>query len=288
MMATAQAVPNSTGSNPPRTAAPSGATDCHIHIYDTRFAPHVGKPANATVADYRLLQRRLGLERVVIVQPRNYTTDNRVTLDAIAQLGQDRARGIGVLHPTVTTAELKALHDGGIRGLRFTVGNPEAAVVTIDMIEPLAKKIADQGWHVQLHMTGAQIVEQEALLRRLPVPIVFDHMGRPPLAEGIRHRSHAIIRELLDAGRAWVKISGAYLNTQVGAPGFDDANAIASAFVRAAPERLVWGSDWPHPGPKVHPDDAQLFDLLATQAPDDATRRRILVDNPSALYGFPA
>ena len=286
MSGTDQAVPNSTGTQPPRLKAPANAADCHIHIYDVRFAPRVDHPAHATVDDYRLLQKRIGLSRVVIVQPRNYTTDNSVTLDAIRQLGQDRARGVGVLHPTVTDAELKRLHEGGIRGIRFTVGKPEGAVVSIDMIEPLAKRIARLGWHVQLHMSAQQLVDHAAMLRRLPTQIVFDHMGRPPLPQGVRHPSHAIIRDLVDQRRAWVKISGAYLNTQAGPPMYEDANEIARAFVRAAPERLVWGSDWPHPGPQVHPDDAVLFDLLALQTPDEATRHRILVTNPEALYGF--
>ena len=147
-----QAVPNSSGIEPPKLHAPANAADCHIHIYDPRFQPRVEKPASSAVEDYRLLQKRIGLTRVVIVTPRNYVTDNSVTLDAIRQLGADKARGVGVLRPTVTDAELKTLHDGGIRGIRFTVGQPKTAVVTIDMIEPLAKRIADFGWHVQLNM----------------------------------------------------------------------------------------------------------------------------------------
>ena len=279
-------VPNSSGSNPPRLKAPADATDCHIHIYDPRFQPPVEKPLNGTVPDYRLLQKRIGVSRVVIVQPRNYVTDNSVTLDAIKQLGIENARGVGVLRPTVTDAELKTLNDGGIRGIRFTVGNPKTAVVSVDMIEPLAKRIAAYGWHVQLNMDPRQIVDNANMLRRLPTPIVFDHMGKPPLPAGVNHESHKIIRSLLDARRAWVKISGAYIVSDIGPPTYADATPIAQAFVKAAPERSVWGSDWPHPGPKEHPDDAYLFDLLAEWAPDEATRNCILVDNPKILYGF--
>ena len=283
---TGQAVPNSSGTAPPALKAPANAADCHIHIYDPRFQPLVAKPLNGAVQDYRLLQKRIGVSRVVIVQPRNYVTDNGVTLDAIRQFGIANARGVAVIRPTVTDAELRMLHDGGVRGIRFTVGNPETAAVSIDMIEPLAKRIAEFGWHVQLNMDAAQIVDNADLLRRLPTQIVFDHMGKPPLPAGTAHPSHAVIRSLLDQRRAWVKISGAYMNTQVGPPGYADAAPIAQAFVKAAPERCVWGSDWPHPGPKVHPDDAALFDLLGTWAPDDATRNRILVANPETLYGF--
>jgi D-galactarolactone isomerase len=185
----------------------------------------------------------------------------------------------------VTDAELKNLNDGGIRGIRFTVGNPKTAVVSIDMIEPLAKRIAAYGWHVQLNMEAHQIIDSAEMLKRLPTPIVFDHMGKPPLPAGVNHPSHKIIRSLLEAGRAWVKISGAYIVDDAG-PKYSGATPIAQAFVKAAPERCVWGSDWPHPGIKVLPDDAYLFDLLAEWAPDENTRNRILVDNPVKLYGF--
>jgi predicted TIM-barrel fold metal-dependent hydrolase len=279
-------VANSSGTNAPSLKAPAHAADCHIHIYDARFQPPVAKPLNGTVQDYRLLQKRIGVSRVVIVQPRNYKTDNSVTVDAIRQLGIDNARGVGVLHPSVTDAELKTLNDSGIRGIRFTVGNPQTAVVSIDMMEPLAKRIAAYGWHLQLNMDAQQIIDHADMLSRLPTTLVFDHMGKPPLPAGVNHPSHKIIRSLLDAGRAWVKISGAYMNSGIGPPTYAEATVIAREFVRAAPERLVWGSDWPHPGPKIHPDDAVLFDLLAEWAPDGKIRNRILVDNPEKLYGF--
>jgi predicted TIM-barrel fold metal-dependent hydrolase len=154
------------------------------------------------------------------------------------------------------------------------------------MIEPLAKRIAPLGWHIQFHAPGDLYVEHAALLRRLPTPVVIDHMGRFPPVAGLNHPAFRIIRELLDRGRAWVKISGAYLNTQIGPPTYADATKIAQAYVKAAPERLVWGSDWPHPSEKTKPDDALLFDLLAEWVPDEPTRNRILVTNPEALYGF--
>ena len=285
------AVPNSAGTDPPKLQAPANACDCHMHIYDAeRFpmppSPRVA-PTNASVAEYRLLQKRIGTTRVVVVQPRNYAIDNRVTVDAIAQLGPN-ARGVAVLHPTVTDAELKALHAAGVRGIRFTLGDPATAVVKVDMIEPLAKRVADLGWHVQFNVEGGMIDEMAPMLRRLPTPIVFDHLANPPLPAGIDHSSHGIVRELIDKGRTWVKVSGAYSNSKIGPPSYPEATMIAQAFVRAAPERLVWGSDWPHPGLPDHnkPDDALLFDLLTEWAPDEATRNRILVQNPEALYGF--
>ena len=283
-------VPNSTGSERPRLKAPANACDCHMHIYDParfRMAPvQRVAPTDAAVPQYRLLQKRIGTTRVVVVTPRNYATLNQVTLDAIAQLGPN-ARGVAVLHPTVTNAELKQLHDGGVRGIRFSLGDPATAAVTVDMVEPLAKRVADLGWHVQFNVDGQQIVEWAELLRRLPTPLVFDHLAHPPLPAGIDHPSHAIVRGLIDRGRTWVKLSGAYSNTRVGPP-YPDATRIAQAFVKAAPERLVWGSDWPHPSepPERKPNDALLFDLISEWAPTEATRHRILVENPATLYGF--
>ena len=283
-----QAVPHSAGTEPPKTPAPANAADCHMHIYDSRFPqiPSRAPVANAAVADYRLLQKRNGTTRVVVVQPRNHSTHNQVTLDAIAQLGGN-ARGIAVVNTAITNAELKQLDAGGIRGIRFSLGDPATAVVSLDMVEPLAKRIAPLGWHVQLHWPGDMIAENAALLRRLSCSIVIDHMGRFPPEIGTAHPAYKLILELIDKGRTWVKIGGAYLNTRIGPPDYPDATRIAQAFVAAAPERLVWGSDWPHPSEKKYtPDDALLFDLLARWAPDEATRTRILVDNPKELYGF--
>jgi len=281
-------VPNSSGSAPPRGKIPARAADCHLHIYDPRFpAPQGLAVGQATVAEYRLRQRRLGVSRAVIVTPANYRTDNAVTLDAIAQLGPN-ARGVAVLHPDVTDAALKTLDAGGIRGIRFTIWNPATAVTRPEMIEPLAQRVHYLGWHVQIHMLADQIAGHEALWRRLPTPIVFDHLGRLPQPAGIAHPACAVIRRLLDTGRAWVKLTGAYLNTRVGPPGYADTVPIARAYAEAAPERMVWGSDWPHPTEQHKPDDAALLDLLAAWVPDEAVRRRILVDNPARLYGFGA
>ena len=290
----AQQVPNSSGAAPPKLKAPPNACDCHHHIYDlARFPtppnpnPRRPAPTDSTVADYRLLQLRIGTTRSVVVQPRNYGIANEVTLDALVQFG-DNARGVVVVHPTITDAELKRFDAAGVRGIRFSLGDPASAVVKADMIEPLAKRIANLGWHIQLNVDGEQVIEFADLLRRLPNTLVFDHLGHPPLPAGIAHPSHAIVCSLIDKGHAWVKLSGAYSNSKIGPPEYPEATKIAQAFVKAAPDRVVWGSDWPHPGlPDDKPDDALLFDLLSVWAPDEATRNRILVQNPETLYGFP-
>jgi predicted TIM-barrel fold metal-dependent hydrolase len=281
-------VPNSSGTEAPKLKAPPNACDCHMHIYDHARFPMPNSPrpppTNATVAEYRLLQKRIGTTRVVIVQPRNAVLDNRVTLDAVKQL--QPARGVAVVSPAITDAELKSFNDGGIRGIRFSLDNPQTRAVTPEMVEPLAKRVANLGWHIQFNVNSRIILEIEPILRRLPTPMVFDHLGHPGAA-GIEDRSHKIVRELIDQGRTWVKLSGAYSNSKVGPPNYPEATPIAQAFVKAAPERLVWGSDWPHPGvPNNKPDDALLLDLLTEWVPDEKTRNRILVDNPATLYGF--
>jgi D-galactarolactone isomerase len=261
-----------------------------MHIYDgERFPP--ARPAsrmqtNACVPDYRLLQRRIGTTRTVVVSPAAYGTDNRVTLDAIAQLGN--AVGVAVVHPTITDAELRALAAGGIRGIRFTQFDPASATTTFDMIEPLARRVHDLGWHIQVHMRADQISAAADLWPRLPCPIVFDHLGRLPQPAGIADPAFTMIRSLIDRGRTWVKLSGAYLDSKVGPPSYADVAPVGRAFVQAAPERVVWGSDWPHPnlGAAQKPDDAGLFDLLIDWAPNEATRHRILVENPRTLYGL--
>jgi predicted TIM-barrel fold metal-dependent hydrolase len=285
-----QAVPNTTGTGPAKVKASANAADCHMHIYDPRFSesnPRPGQnPKNATASDYRLLQKRTGTTRVVVVQPRNYATDNRVTVDALKQLGAS-ARGVAVVHPAITDTELKSLHDAGIRGIRFSLGGANA-VVSWDMVELLSKRVNELGWHVQFNVDGDDIVAHADLLGRLPSQMVFDHLGHPALPAGIDHPSHAVLRSLLDKGRTWIKLSGAYSNSKIGPPDYPEATKTAQAFVKAAPERLVWGSDWPHPSEQngTLPDDALLFDLLAVWAPEETTRKRILVDNPENLYGF--
>jgi predicted TIM-barrel fold metal-dependent hydrolase len=284
------AVPNSSGTSIPRYKAPPGACDSHIHIYDPRFPmawPGLRAVTDASVAEYRLLQKRNGTMRTIVVQPAAYGTDNSVTVDAIEQLGIANARGVAVLHPTVSVERLKALDAGGIRGLRVSQHEPRTAVTSHEMIEPLARRVHELGWHVQLHLRGDQIVEMAELIMRLPGKIVVDHMGRLPQPEGTRHPALGVLRNLLDTGRAWVKLSGPYLDTKIGPPRYADVKAVAKALIEHAPERCVWGSDWPHPTePHTKPDDAILFDLLQEWALDEPTRHRILVKNPAELYGF--
>lgn len=284
-----QQVPYSSGTGRPSLKAPENACDSHMHIYDSRFSPspHWKKcPPEAPVDAYRLFQKRIGTSRTVIVTPSTYGIDNSCTLDALAQMGPT-ARGVAVVDTYVSDAELKRLKSFGVCGIRVNFVSPQSwGVTTTEMLKTLAQRVYNYGWHVQILMSGDQIVAAEETLKHLPTPIVFDHLCRLPQPLGINHRAFRAIQNLLDKGHTWVKLSGAYMDTIVGPPTYSDTTKVAQALIKAAPERMVWGSDWPHPTEKDKPDDAVLFDLLKSWAPNEYTIHKILVENPSFLYGF--
>jgi D-galactarolactone isomerase len=274
----------------PRVHAPAGACDCHIHFYgpEDRYplAPTATfKPPPASVVEYREVQERLGLERVVVVQPTAYGTDNRCTMDAVAELGE-AARAVVVVDPAAENAELERLTRDGARGIRFHMF--AGGVLPWSALEEMAARVHTFGWHVQLQCNGRELPEREALLKRLPGTLVIDHIGRfhDPVARD--HPAFRSLLGLLETGRLWIKLSAPYASSRLGPPDYADVSALARELVRAAPERMLWASNWPHPGetdPAVR-DDERALDLLASWAPDEATRDRILTENPAALYGF--
>jgi len=287
--AAAQAVKWSAGTEAPKLTAPSNATDCHHHVYNAKYPvdPRATlRPTDALVEDYRALQRRIGTSRNVLVQPSTYGTDNRAHLEALAAFGPS-ARMVAVVDDSVSTEELKRLHGLGVRGIRFNLA--QAGATTPEMMEPLSRRVNDLGWHIQINAPAAKIVEVMPILQRVASPIVFDHLAHIPQPEGVNHPLYAQVRALIDKGRTWVKLSGAYADTKVGPPTYADSSAVARAYAKAAPERCVWGSDWPHPSEqsKHLPDDALLFDLLSDWVPDEKARHRVLVENPAVLYDFP-
>jgi D-galactarolactone isomerase len=286
--AAAQQVKWSAGSAPAKLRAPANAADCHHHIYDARYPADpkaVLRPGDALVEDYRALQQRIGTTRHVIVQPSTYGVDNRCMLDALGAFGGE-ARAVAVVNDSVADAELKRMDALGVRGIRFNLA--QAGATTAEMIEPLSKRVNALGWHIQINATAPTIMAIMDILNRVPSPIVFDHLAHIPQPAGADDPLFARVRALIDKGRTWVKLSGAYQDSKLGPPSYGDSGAVARAYVKAAPERLVWGSDWPHPSEQQgKPDDALLFDLLTDWAPDEAVRHRILVQNAEVLYGFP-
>jgi D-galactarolactone isomerase len=259
-----------------------------MHIYDPRFTPQ--NPASiplrgGSVADYRRVRERLGLERVVIVQPTGYGSDNSCTLDAMAQLGEG-ARGVAVVVPEVADAELERLTIAGMRGLRYVMFSHGA--LSWDTMPVMAARVAPFGWNINLQLGGEEIAEREPILSKLPCHLVIDHIGRftAPVDEttpGVR-----AMHRLLDAGRCWVKLSAPYHGSKSGPPRYDDIGAIARELVKRWPERMLYATNWPHPSVKsAPPDDLELMKLVESWAPDESTRRQIFVTNPAKLYGFP-
>ncbi|SAK80731.1 amidohydrolase 2 [Caballeronia calidae] len=277
----------SSGTQPPSFRLPDGAIDCHMHIYDDRFPIAAGatlRPPNATVAQYRALQKRLGVSRNVVVTPSTYGTDNRCTLDALKHFGDD-ARGVAVVDASVTDDELHALHRGGIRAIRFNLSFPGAA--TAEMIAPLAARIANLGWHIEIVIPGAKLPAIESQLSALPCPLVIDHIAHVPQPEGTSSEAFRAARRLVEKGNTWITLSGPYVDTKSGAPAYADVAPVAKAFIDMAPERMLWGTDWPHPSEKgAKPGDAILVDVIAGWIGRADWQRMIFVSNPAKLYGF--
>jgi D-galactarolactone isomerase len=263
----------------------AGPCDCHMHIYDPRFkaSGHV-PPRHATVTDYRRIQERLGLERVVVVQSTAYGFDNSCTLDAIKQLGAN-ARGVACVNVDVTDVEMERLTAGGIRAQRYVMfaGRP----IGWDSLVTMAARVAPFGWNINLQLSGDELADREAMLSKLPCDLVIDHIGRFTAPADSNTPGVRVMHRLLDAGRCWVKLSAPYHGSKSGPPRFEDIGALARELVQRWPERLLWATNWPHPSVKGEaPDDLELFKLLPEWAPDESTRRRIVVDNPAKLYGF--
>ncbi len=272
---------------PPKLAVPKGACDTHIHLYDgkTPQAPGTLLPGVFTAEDYRAVQKRLGLERVIVVQPNAYADDNTATVDAIRALGAG-ARGIAVVKPGVADAELDRLTKAGMRGIRFMTLH--GGMLGFDVMDGLMARVHPLGWLANIQLDGRELPKHEAQIRRLPGRFVIDHIGKFLEPVSTEADSFKALLRLLDTGRCWVKLAAAYETSKTGAPKYEDVSRIARALVKHAPQRMLWASNWPHPSMRkpAPPDDAAQLDLLLDWAPDDATRRRILVDNPAELFGF--
>ena len=272
----------------PSWRAPALACDCHFHIFGPydRFPLDPGRhydPAAATIPAYLRVADALGLQRMVIVQPSVYGTDNACSLDAAARFGLDRARVVAVVDDGFDDAALRKLHAQGTRGVRFNAVSGNGT--PLDQLDALARRIAPLGWHLQLYATGDLLPDLAPRLAALPVEVVVDHMGGVRSADGVDGAGFRALLRLLEGGRAWVKLCG-YRISSAGPP-FVDIAPFARALLQAAPERCVWGTDWPHPSLTAWmPEDGALFDRLGEWAPTAEARQRVLVDNPARLYGF--
>jgi D-galactarolactone isomerase len=278
--------PRSGGIGSGMIGLPAGAVDCHHHIFDPRFQkPEDPVPPTATVAEYQLFKRRIGISRSIVVAPSNYGMDNACLLDAIEQLGQADARGVAFVHPDVSDDELRRLNAGGVRGMRIYLAKNR--VPSQDEVRRMAGRAADLGWILQFvgNREREVLLDWEDLLRSLPCTIVIDHMGWAPQPAGVASATAGLLFRLLAAARTYIKLSGLYLSSASGFPNYRDVDALAAALVAAAPEQLLWGTDWPHVGAGADkPDGALLVEKLETWGIGPAARQSILVDAPGRLF----
>ena len=272
----------------PALAVPPGACDCHIHVFGPRqrfplAADLAYTPAEAPVEAYLTVRRRLGIERTVVIQPSAYGADNTCTLEAVAQL-LPNARGIAVVDPAIPDAGLEQLHNAGIRGLRFSLVVKNA--MRPEHLEAMAQRIQPLGWHIQFRSTHRDLPELESHLQRLPVDVCLDHLGGIPPEAPLGHPAWQALLRLLARGHCWVKLSAPYQLSRMSGPGYADYAPQVRALVKVAPQRLLWGTNWPHPLVETKPDDADLLDCLSEWIAEESLRRAVLVENPAALYGF--
>jgi predicted TIM-barrel fold metal-dependent hydrolase len=294
-MSAPQCLPPGAITRKPRHALPPGSTDCHCHVFeDPRRYPLVeGRtytPAYAPLSGYLRMCEAVGLQRTVQVNASVYGFDNSLTLDIIAELGQHRARGVAGIRPETATQELDRLHAGGIRGVRLST--KVKGYGGTDLIDTIGRKVAPLGWHLQLHVDGsAELKALEAMLMKVPAALVFDHLGCVRGREGVDAPGFQVLLRLLrERDDCWVKISSWYGRSDAGPPDYADMKPLAQALVAARPDRVLFGTNWPHPnrfGADGMPDEGDLVDLFCDWVPDAAQRQRILVANPVALYGFP-
>jgi predicted TIM-barrel fold metal-dependent hydrolase len=273
----------------PGLVLPPLSCDSHFHVFGPRnvfsfAADRTFTPQDAAKEKLFALHRLLGFERGVFVQSGAHGSDHAVVLDLLAA-GQGRYRAVGLIDASVSKAELARLHDAGMRGARFHFFAHLGAPTPHADIRAVIGRVAPLGWHVAVHVGGQGILEQYDFIASIEAPVVIDHMARIDIGEGLDGEAFSALRRLLDRGNVWVKLSGTDRISKQGAP-WHDAVPFARNLAAHAPERIVWGTDWPHPNHNAMPNDGDLVDLIADIAPDERTRRLMLVDNPAKLFGF--
>jgi predicted TIM-barrel fold metal-dependent hydrolase len=274
----------------PKFRPPPLACDAHCHIFGPAakfpFAPDASyHPPDSPFEGLQRLHQILGIERAVIVHASCHGSDMRATLDGIAR-SNGRYRGTAIIDESYGDKEFKRMQDGGIRGVRFNFvkhlgGRPDMA-----FFQRTVSRVKEMGWHLILHLDATDLVEFDALFKKIPVPMVIDHMGRVKAADGLDQQPFNVLVEWMKNERFWVKVCGPERVSSMGPP-FTDAVPFARKLIEAAPDRILWGTDWPHPNVGKHmPNDGDLVDLFAQMAPEPGLQKKILVDNPAQLYGF--
>jgi len=273
----------------PKTRFPAGACDCHAHVFgpQERF-PYLANaayiPPDAVTTDYVGMLKMNGCDRGVLVQPSVYGTDNSCMVDTLRS-GLHALRGIAVVEAGVSDSELADLHAAGVRGVRINLAS-ETEGLTLADGERLAPRLKELGWHLQFYLDLPKMPEAADKLAKLKINIVIDHFARCQAEAGVNAPAFQALQRLVSRDNCWAKIMGPYFTSR-NAPLYPEVTPMARALVAAAPDRIVWGTDWPHPGARaLMPEDHLLADMLAEWVPDEAQRRKVLVDNPARLYGF--
>ena len=271
----------------PKYAPPPRACDGHCHIFGpaSRF-PYAPErrytPQDAGRETLAALHRHLGLERAILVQASCHGTNNNAMLDAL-EWAKGRWRGVAMLKKDVTDLELATLHAAGVRGVRFNFVAHLGGAPDLKNVQAVIARVTPLGWHLQLHLDAEDIETYRGFLESLRVPFIIDHMGRVEASHGLEQKPFRQLLDLMKNELAWIKVSGPERVSSAGKP-FHDAMPFARALVAAAPDRVLWGTDFPHPNVRWMPNDGELVDLFAATVPDEATRRKVLVDNPARLY----
>jgi predicted TIM-barrel fold metal-dependent hydrolase len=276
----------------PKLVLPAGACDCHAHILgpaaEFAYAPErIYTPPDCLLGDYQTMLNTLGLERAVLVQPSVYGTDNRVMLRAL-RVGGSALRGVAVVDARVSEAELNDMHQAGVRGVRVNVVDVKEGKGALPLAELryLAQRVAPLGWHMEFLMHVNEHPDLDQAFADFPVQVVLGHLGYMPTSQGLQSPGFQALLRLLNEGRTWVKLTGPYRISSNALP-YSDVKAFAQALLQTAPDRVLWGSDWPHVMLKgTMPNDADLLDLLGSWIPDEEDLQKVLVSNPRRLYGF--
>ena len=277
----------------PRLALPRGSVDTHVHVFEPGYALSPARgydPPDSTLKDLKHLHATLGIERVVFTQPSVYGVDNSAILNGMAALNAekpDRARCVVALDMKVKDKDLERMERAGVRGVRLNTDNKGGMPVEMRQIPELAARIRPLGWHLEFLFPGKDILELMPVFTALEVPMSIAHFAYQPASTGVKAPGFRALLELVSEGNTWVKISGANRVSRSDLPPYDDVKPMAHALIEAAPGRIMWGTDWPHPNKYVvNPNDGDLVDAFGDWVTDEAMRRRIMVDNPAAFYRF--
>ena len=278
----------------PNVRLPQGSIDTHVHVFvesKYKMNPDRGyNPPDSTLDDLKHLHKTLGVDRVVFTQPSTYGTDNSAILDGMSALNAqtpDRARSVVAITMDITDKELAALNDRGARGVRLNTDNKGGMPIGFGQIGELEARIAPFSWHIEWLFPGKDILELMPVLKAIKVPQSIGHFAYQPAAATVKAPGFQALLGLMCDGNTWIKISGANRVSATDLPPYDDVTPMAHALIEAAPERIMWGTDWPHPNKYVaNPNDGDLVDWFGEWVPDHAMRQKIMVDTPAKFYRF--